>query len=182
MRALLVSRHSAADRGPRYRHGVDGYQRDDETRAERFDRNWNELLQELRVTQTGIQILTGFLLTLPIQPAFRDISSFERNAYVAAISASILATCLLITPVAMHRGLFRQRRKESLVNVAHRVSVIGLAALAAAVVSVMAFTFSLVFGQGAGISAAVVGALLFVAAWVVFPLGLRHHLSRSTGP
>ena len=99
-----------------------------------------------------------------------------------AISASILATCLLITPVAMHRGLFRQRRKETLVSVAHHVSVIGLATMAAAVVSVMAFTFSLVLGEGAGIAAATIGALLFVAAWVVLPLGLRRHLSRSKGP
>jgi hypothetical protein len=161
---------------------VDGYQREGETKAERLDRNWDELLQELRVTQTGVQILTGFLLTLPIQPAFRDISGFERDAYVAAISTSILATCLLITPVAMHRWLFRQQRKETLVSIAHHISVIGLTTLAAAVVSVMALTFSLVLGQLAGIVAAAVGAGLFVAAWVVFPLGLRRHLAHHPAP
>ncbi|KQU65195.1 DUF6328 family protein [Phycicoccus sp. Root101] len=161
---------------------MDGYQREGETKAQRLDRNWDELLQELRVTQTGVQILTGFLLTLPIQPAFRDITHFERSAYVVAISASILATCLLITPVAVHRWLFRQQRKETLVSIAHHVSVIGLATLAAAVVSVMALTFALVLGQRAGVVAALVGAVLFVAAWVVFPLGLRHRLTRPKGP
>ncbi|WP_406833012.1 DUF6328 family protein [Pedococcus sp. KACC 23699] len=161
---------------------MDGYQREGESEAERLDRNWDELLQELRVTQTGVQILTGFLLTLPIQPAFGRISGFERTAYVVAISTSILATCLLITPVAMHRWLFRQQRKGTLVHVAHRVAVLGLAALAGAVVSVMAFTFSLVLGQPAGIVAATLGAVLFLAAWLVFPLGLSRRLNRSTGP
>lgn len=161
---------------------MDGYQRDGETEAERLDRNWDELLQELRVTQTGVQILTGFLLTLPIQPAFQDISDFERSAYIAAISTSILATCLLITPVAMHRWLFRQQRKATLVHVAHRVAISGLFILATAVVSVMALTFSLVLDQTAGVVAACLGVVLFVAAWVLLPLRLRHRLTRPEGP
>jgi putative flippase GtrA len=164
---------------------VDAYQREGETEAQRLDRNWDELLQEFRVSQTGVQILTGFLLTLPIQPAFHGISTFERAAYVAAISASILATCLLITPVAMHRWLFRQRRKETLVHIAHHLAISGLVVLAGAVVSVMAFTFSLVFTEAVGVVVAVCGVAVFLGAWVVFPLSLRRRFAgkdRSTSP
>ena len=99
-------------------------------------RSWtatgNELLQELRVSQTGVQILTGFLLTLPLQTTFARLTTFERNTYVAAIAFSILATCLLIAPVAMHRILFRERRKGTLVDVGSSVAKAGLAMLALA--------------------------------------------------
>jgi hypothetical protein len=173
-------------RGPRYRHVVDAYQREGETDAQRLDRNWDELLQEFRVSQTGVQILTGFLLTLPIQPAFHGISTFERAAYVAAITASILATCLLITPVAMHRWLFRQRRKETLVLMAHHLAIAGLVVLAAAVVSVLAFTFSLVFTELVGAVVAACGVIVFLGAWVVLPISLRRRFTgggdRSTSP
>ena len=73
---------------------MDDYERTGETEAQKLDRNWDELLQELRVSQTGVQILTGFLLTLPLQPKFAELSDFQRGSYVVAISLSILATCL----------------------------------------------------------------------------------------
>ena len=186
MRALHdPSTSKPASRGPRYRHVVDAYQREGETEAQRLDRNWDELLQEFRVSQTGVQILTGFLLTLPIQPAFHGITTFERAAYVAAISASIMATCLLITPVAMHRWLFRQRRKETLVLMAHHLAIAGLVVLAGAVVSVMAFTFALVFSDLLGAVVAACGVIVFLGAWVVLPLSLRRRFTagdRSTSP
>lgn len=175
-----MTRHTTvADQGPRYRHVVDAYQREGETEAQRLDRNWDELLQEFRVSQTGVQILTGFLLTLPIQPAFKGISTFERAAYVASISASIMATCLLITPVAMHRWLFRQRRKETLVLMAHHLAIAGLVVLAAAVVSVMAFTFSLVFSEVVGVVVASCGVVVFLGAWIVLPVSLRRRFTAA---
>ena len=107
---------------------MDKYTREHETEAEKLDRNWNELLQELRVSQTGVQVLTGFLLTLPLQPTFAELSTLERNLYVAAISLSILATGMLVAPVAMHRVLFRKRRKETLVEAGNWVAKVGLVA------------------------------------------------------
>ena len=152
---------------------MDDYTREHESEAEKLDRNWNELLQELRVSQTGVQVLTGFLLTLPLQPTFADISTLERNLYVAAISLSILATGLLVAPVSMHRVLFRKRRKESLVEAGNWVAKAGLVALALASATVAAFVFSLVFTESVGIWVGLGTLTIFTLAWLVLPLAMR---------
>ena len=149
---------------------MDKYTRDNETEAEKLDRNWNELLQELRVSQTGVQVLTGFLLTLPLQPKFAELSTLERNLYVVAISLSILATGLLVAPVSMHRVLFRKRRKESLVEVGSWVAKAGLTTLALASAAVTAFVFSIVFTESTGLWAGAVTLAVFALAWLVLPL------------
>ena len=97
-----------------------------ETATERLDRNWSSLLQELRVTQTGVQLLTGFLLTLPFQQRFDRLDALMRAVYVATVTCSIAATIALVSPVAMHRLLFRQRRLNQLVSGAHRLTIAGL--------------------------------------------------------
>ena len=158
------------------RHDPDRYDREQESPAERIDRNWVELLQELRVSQTGVQILTGFLLTLPLQPAFHELTGFERGAYVVAISASIVATCLIITPVAMHRALFQRRRKETLVRLGHSIAIVGLAFLATAIAGVVTLVFSIIFGGTTGLWVGVAAGLMFVVAWLVAPLSLRERL------
>src|ERR1700761_457420 len=98
-----------------------------ETEMERLDRNWNSLLQELRVVQTGVQLLTGFLLTLPFQQRFDQLSSVERDIYLAAVASAIVATGFLQAPVSVHRALFRRHRREETVALAHRLAIIGLA-------------------------------------------------------
>src|SRR3712207_4786869 len=80
-----------------------------ETPAERSDRNWNGLLQELRVTQTGVQILTGFLLTLPFQERFEDLDGYQRTLYLVLVLLAILTTGLITAPVSLHRILFGKR-------------------------------------------------------------------------
>jgi hypothetical protein len=149
---------------------VDDYTRTHENEAEKLDRNWNELLQELRVSQTGVQVLTGFLLTLPLQPKFADLSNLERDIYVVAISLSILATGLLVAPVSMHRVLFRKRRKESLVEVGNWVARAGLVALALASAAVAAFVFSVVFNETVGLWVGAATLLVFALVWLVLPL------------
>ena len=148
---------------------MDDYTRD-ETEAQKLDRNWNELLQELRVSQTGVQVLTGFLLTLPLQPTFAKITTLERNLYVAAISLSILATALLVAPVSMHRVLFRKRRKESLVAVGNWVAKAGLVALGLASATVAAFVFSIVFTEAVGLWVGAATLVVYTLAWLVLPL------------
>ena len=152
---------------------MDKYTREHETEAEKLDRNWNELLQELRVSQTGVQVLTGFLLTLPLQPSFAELSTLERNLYVVAISLSILATGLLVAPVAMHRVLFRKRRKESLVEVGNWVARVGLVVLALASAAVAAFVFSIVFSETTGLWVGALTLALFALAWLALPLLMR---------
>ena len=90
-----------------------------ETENERMDRNWNEMLQELRVTQTGTQILTGFLLAIAFQNRFEDLDSFQHRIYLILVLAATITTALGLAPVNLHRVLFRQHAKEVVVTVAH---------------------------------------------------------------
>ncbi|WP_309080501.1 DUF6328 family protein [Zhihengliuella sp.] len=100
-----------------------------ETPDERADRNWNELLQELRVMQTGAQILTAFLMTLPFQSRFTELSSTQHGVYIVLLVASVLITGLIMTPVAIHRRMFRRHVKEQTVEYGHhlvRVALVGI--------------------------------------------------------
>ena len=91
----------------------------DESLDERMDRNWNEMLQELRVTQTGTQILTGFLLAIAFQNRFEDLTTFQHRVYLILVMAATITTALGLAPVNLHRVLFRQHAKEVVVTVAH---------------------------------------------------------------
>lgn len=102
----------------------------DETENERMDRNWNDILQELRVTQTGTQILTGFLLTIAFQPRFSELSPTQLTVYLILVSAAALTTALGIAPVNLHRALFRQHAKADVVRIGHlilRAMLVGVA-------------------------------------------------------
>lgn len=149
-------------------------QRDDparsETRTERLDRNWSTLLQELRVTQTGVQLLTGFLLTLPFQARFDRLDIFMRAVYIATVGCSLAATIALVSPVAMHRVLFRQRRLGELVSGAHRLTITGLALLGLALVGVAMVVIDMVYGRGPALAGGAVVLVAFVSLWLVVPL------------
>jgi Family of unknown function (DUF6328) len=97
--------------------------RRDETGLERWDRNFIELLQELRVAQTGVQILFAFLLTMPFTNRFGQVSDLDKVVYVITLVAAATAMALLIAPVSDHRQVFRQGRKPQLVR--HRPSALG---------------------------------------------------------
>ena len=136
---------------------------------ETLTRNWDELLQEIRVTQTGVQILTGFLLTVPFSNRFEDLTAFQRDVYLAVLAGSVLTTGLVVAPVAMHRVLFRQRRRELLVESGNRFAMAGLAMLAVTVSGVVLLVVDVVVGATAGWVAG--GAILLVLTllWGVGP-------------
>ena len=144
-----------------------------ETPAERFDRNWTSLLQELRVTQTGVQLLTGFLLTLPFQSRFTHLDRALQTAYLATVACSLAATVLLVAPVGVHRLLFRRHRLKTVVSVAHRCAYAGLLLLGLALTGVAVVVFGTVLGGTAAIIAGVLTAVAIAGAWVVYPLRLR---------
>ena len=152
------------------RGAVDDYNRDGELKSTQLDRNWNELLQELRVTQTGVQILTGFLLTMPLQPRFADLDGFARNVYGAAVGLSLFATMLLIAPVSMHRLLFRRQLKDSIVLAGDHLAKAGLGVLAMVLTAVAMLVFGIVYGDRVGQLAGGVSLALFLVAWVALPL------------
>ncbi|AEA24626.1 DUF6328 family protein [Pseudonocardia dioxanivorans] len=145
----------------------------DETETERLDRNWNDLLQELRVAQTGVQLLTGLLLTVPFQSRFPELVTQQRVVYLVAISLSIIATGLLIAPVLLHRLLFRRHARRWLVASGQRFAVVGLATLGLAVVAVVDLIFDVVLGTVAGVIAAACALAVFSALWLVFPMVVR---------
>lgn len=135
-----------------------------------LDRNWNELLQELRVAQTGTQILTGFLLTLPFTNRFAGLDDRQRNLYLAVLLGSVIATGLNVAPVAYHRILFRRHRRRWLVAAANAVARAALVMLALDSAAVVLLVFDVVVDDGTAVWAAS-GVLVFLLLlWGVVPL------------
>lgn len=142
----------------------------EETPEERSDRNWNELLQELRVTQTGAQILTGFLLTLPFQASFQDLDRVQTVVYLVLVVLAALTTALVLMPVSAHRLLFQQRLKRELVATGQRAALAGLAALAVVLALTLFLVFDVVVGRGAAMVAGGIALTVLVVVWAVVPL------------
>ena len=143
---------------------------ENESESERLTRNLNELLQELRVTQTGIQILTGFLLTLPFSDRFKDLDSVQRGAFLAILTGSVIATGLIVSPVAFHRVLFRHGQRPWLVKAANRAARAGLFFLALTTSGVVWLVFDLVTNRAFASVAGVVSLVFFATLWAVVPL------------
>jgi Family of unknown function (DUF6328) len=150
----------------------DRYERD-ESQSERLDRNWAELLQELRVVQTGVQLLTGFLLTLPFQQRFPMLSHTQHTLYLVVVMLSALATALLIAPVALHRLLFRQHARREQVSLAHWMALAGSAMLGLALCGVVTLIFDVVIGLAAGIVLGAVTLTIVGLLWAALPLRQR---------
>jgi hypothetical protein len=140
-----------------------------ETPTERLDRNWNELLQEIRVIQTGVQLLTGFLLTLPFQQRFTTLGTGERAVYVATAASSIVATVFLQAPVVVHRFLFRRHQRAETVRLAHRLALVGMFMLGWAVIGVSCTITAVLYNLGVGGLVALGVLLLIVALWGILP-------------
>ncbi|OKH82281.1 DUF6328 family protein [Mycolicibacterium mageritense] len=152
-----------------------------ETEAERLDRNWGSLLQELRVVQTGVQLLTGLLLTLPFQQRFDILDETMRDVYLVTVSCSAVATALLVAPVAMHRILFRRHRLNLLVSAAHRCAYAGLLLLGLTLAGVSDLIFDTVVGRTAGVVAGSVTLAMFLGLWMGLPLAMRSGSPMSAG-
>jgi uncharacterized protein DUF6328 len=144
-----------------------------ETEAERADRNFGDLLQEIRVAQTGVQILFAFLLTMPLQSRFERLDDWERGTFIAALLLSAGATICLIAPVAYHRALFARQMKRQVVNAASRFAIVGLALLAMAIICAVDLVLDLVLGRRPALIIAAGLALLLILAWVVLPIVKR---------
>jgi len=145
----------------------------DESEAQRDDRNLAELLQELRVAGLGVQVLFGFLLSLPFTNRFDTLSPAQRDLYLASLVLAAVATALLLGPVAYHRLVFRRGQKESLVRAASVMAITGLAAVGLAVSAAVLLVTSYVAG---GLAAALITAFVagtFGVLWFAFPLARR---------
>ena len=151
-----------------------------ETELERVDRNLIELLQELRVAQTGVQILFAFLLTLPFTQRFKSITPFQRDVYFVTLLLAAAATLFIIAPVAYHRILFRQHDKKHLVEVSNRLALVGLVFLALAMIGAILLITDVMFHEPLVAITVAVAAALFVLLWFVLPLLRRRQDERRS--
>jgi hypothetical protein len=142
----------------------------DETHLERIDRNFNELLAELRVVATGVQVLFAFLLIVPFSVGFSKLAPGERYLYFGILLATAAAGGLVIAPTSLHRLIFRQGEKPYLVRTANRMAIAGLACLATAMAGILALLSGHLFGWVTGAVVAV-GAIAFFG-WLWFGVGL----------
>jgi hypothetical protein len=147
----------------------------DETPTERSDRNWNELLQEFRVLQTGTQILAGFLLTLPFQQRFEDLSPFDVGVYLTLVIGAMLLTLLALTPVSLHRLLFRRHAKPTLVTAGSRIMIACLIASSLLFAGIALFLFDFLLPPPAGWIAGGVVIAVALVLWIGLALFLRRH-------
>lgn len=145
-----------------------------ETEKQRWQRNFADLLQELRVAQTGVQILFAFLLTLPFSSGFTRTTAFQIDVYIVALLAAAAATAMIISPVAFHRALFRQGRKPELVRFAHRMASGGLFFMLVAMVSAVLLITDFVLDRPIAFLLSALTGLWFLTFWVILPFSRRN--------
>lgn len=156
------------DRSDSKRDALPGDGRD-ETETERLDRNWTALLQELRVTQTGSQIIAGFLLSVAFQSRFRDLDGYQVTVYLILVCTAALTTALGLGPVSLHRLLFRRHAMEQIVavgNILVRSTLVGVAVI---LTGTALLIFDVVVGRVAGFIAGGSVGLLTLLIWLVVP-------------
>jgi Family of unknown function (DUF6328) len=153
--------------------------RPEEDEWERLDRNFNELLGELRVALPGVQVLFAFLLTVPFAQGFQRTTTFQRDVYLASLLCSTVASALLISTSAYHRLVFRQGEKRHLVFLANRLSIAGLAFLSLAMILAVLLVTDYVFAKSTAVIVTAAMSLMF--AWFWFGLGLVRRYRRH-GP
>lgn len=144
-----------------------------ETPNERWDRNWVDIQQELRIVQTGTQILAGFLLTLPFQQRFTTLDAGQEAVYLVLVVLAVLVTVTALSAVATHRLVFRQRQKHDLVRAGNVILFATLIASAVLFAGTVLFVFDVVIGDVGGIIGGVAVFLGTAVLWVSVPLALR---------
>ncbi|MBL1084659.1 hypothetical protein JK359_22265 [Streptomyces actinomycinicus] len=151
----------------------------DETEEERADRMWGELIQEVRVAQTGVQILFGFLLTVVFQPKYAGLATVDQTIYIVTVVLGACATGALIGPVSLHRLVAGRRVKPQAVRLASRMTFIGLILLLATMTSSLLLILRVATHDGyvPYLVAAVVA--WYLVCWYGLPLWSRHrHTAR----
>lgn len=154
----------------------------EESEDERLDRNLSELLQELRVALPGVQVLFAFLLAVPFQQNFTQISPFEKKVYFATLISTAISAILLIAPSSYHRMTFRLQQKRELVFLANRFTIAGLSFLALAMTGAIVLITDVLFGGVTTVVTGIGAALTFATFWYVLPLRRRFSLAKSERP
>ena len=164
----------------RNKHAPGGTPGRHESPEERADRQWNDMLQEVRVCQTGAQILFGFLLSVAFTPRFTELAGFDKGLYVVTMVLGACATGALIAPVSFHRFLTGHDLKPELTRVAARLIPVGLALLALTIGSALLLLLRTATGNHA-LSWVVAGAVMtwFLVCWLLLPYGVLRRAERA---
>ncbi|RAX49481.1 hypothetical protein DQ353_09375 [Arthrobacter sp. AQ5-05] len=146
---------------------------------EELHRKWNELLQEMRVMQTGAQILAAFLVVLPFQSRFDTLEVPDERFYLVLLVASALVILLLVTPVAVHRHFFGQQLKATTVHLGHIISRLVVVGVGVLVAGCVWFVVQVLHGWQTGL---IVGGILMATALFLLLVLPRIVTPRSTLP
>jgi hypothetical protein len=167
-----------ADTAPDPRHP--GEELDpDETPKQRLDRELIELLNEVRVALPGAQVLFAFLLVLPFQGRFTELTDIQRDLYAGALLASAAAIALLIAPSSYHRINFRRPMKEGMIRWANGLLIGGLALAALGITLAVALVIDIALGETAGVVFAIGTALWFAWFWFAVPMLRRRRFEEG---
>ncbi|WP_243754013.1 DUF6328 family protein [Labedaea rhizosphaerae] len=139
----------------------------------RLDRNFAELLQEIRVGQAGVQILFGFLLSIAFTNTYSGVGTHIRVIHLVTVMFAAAAVALLTAPAAWHRMLFRQRRRPVLVAAADVLASWGLACLAVAMTGTIIVLTAVVANMTLAIILGAVAAAAFAVLWLALPMRYR---------
>jgi uncharacterized protein DUF6328 len=149
--------------------------------SEKRDRQMIELLNELRVALPGVQILLGFLLTVPFAQGFQRVTSTQKTLFYAALLATAASTACLIAPSATHRLRFHKNDRAYLIETANKYLIAGLVFLAIAIILALVMITDVLYAGTAVFAFPAAVAALLVGLWFVRPL-VRTALGRSSGP
>ena len=142
----------------------------DETEHERIDRNLQEFLGELRVALPGVQVLFAFLLVVPFNQRFTDITSFQKTVYFVTLLLTAASSVCLIAPTAQHRVEFRQQHKEQILLMANRLAIVGLGFLAIAMTGAIMLITDLLYGSTLTAVVTVAVGITFALLWYLVPV------------
>jgi uncharacterized protein DUF6328 len=145
----------------------------EESEGKRLDRNLAELLQELRVALPGVQVLFAFLLAVPFQQGFKEITGFQEKVYFITLLLTAISAALLISPTAYHRMTFRRQQKKHLVFIANRLAIAGISALALAMTGAVVLITDVLFGAVATVVFSAATLAMFLLLWGLLPLQRR---------
>ncbi|NUO36266.1 MAG: hypothetical protein HOQ27_14550 [Dermatophilaceae bacterium] len=151
----------------------------DESEAQRLDRNFGEQLQELRIAQAGVQILFAFLLTIPFQQRFTTLSQVQRTIYVITLLSVAISTLVFMTPVAMHRMLFREGLKDFVVRHTDTLIGTGLFFLVVGIIGGVVLVLDVLLSHTTAFWIGGAIALLATGLWVVLPMSQRRRRRRE---
>lgn len=150
-----------------------GYDRDESVYT-RLDRNYSELLQEVRISETGVQVLFGFLLAISFQQRFAEVDDFEKVVFVSTLLCCALSIGLLVAPVAYHRVVFRRGLKDKLVEATSAFAIAGTTFMLLAIIGSVLLILDFAIGRVFGVVVASILMALFLSLWVALPLTAVH--------